>query len=137
MLAPVAVICLIPFAWCYLLPRLGVVAWKVFIWSCTLEGFSAALAMIYLAVISAFDYLGAGVDGTLSSLSENLGAFSRHLSTPQGLAASTTVLVVFVILVLSLPLIRDKVSALSNTCAGVPSIRIAPVSPTSNDSIKR
>ena len=130
MLAPTAVICLLPFAWCYVLPKLGLVAWKLLIWSCIFVGFSAALTMIYLAIISAFDYLGAGVDGTLNSLSENLGEFSSHMPTPQGLTSSVVVLTTFVILVLCLPLIRDKISTLSNKCAGVPLIRIAPVSPT-------
>ena len=90
-LALVAAICLIPFAWCYVLPKLGPVAWKLFIWVCTSVGFSAALAIIYLAVVATSDYLGAGVGGTLSSLSESLGEFSHHLPTPQGLAALTII----------------------------------------------
>ena len=80
------------------MPRMGPVAWKVFIWVCTLVGFSATLAIIYLVIIAAFDYLGAGVGGTLNSLSESLGEFSHHLPTPQGLVALTIVLVVFVML---------------------------------------
>ena len=134
-LAPVAAICLVPFVWCYVLPKLGMVAWKLFIWVCTLVGFSAAFAIIYLTIIAAFDHIGAGVDGTLNSLSESLGEFSNHLPTPQGLVALTIVLVVFVILLWCLPLTCDKLSALSKTCTGVPSIQIAPVSPSSNDRV--
>ena len=134
MLGPVAAICLVPFVWCYVLPKLGPAAWKGFIWVCTLVGFSAALAIIYLAIIAAFNYLGTGVDVTLKSLADSLGEVSHNLPTPQGLVALTIVLVVFVILLWCLPLICGQLSALTKTCAGVPSIRTAPASPTSNDS---
>ena len=132
-LGPVAAICLVPFVWYYVLPKLRPVAWNVFMWGCTLVGFSAALAIIYLAVIAAFDYLGTGVDVTVNSLSDGLGEFSQNLPTPQGLAALTTLLIVFVVLLWCLPLVCNKLSALTKTRAGVPSIRIAPASPTSND----
>ena len=114
-LAPIAAICLIPFGWYYVLPRLGPVAWKLCLWACTLVGFSAALAVIYIAIISAFDYLGAGVDGTLNSLSESLGELGHQLPTPQGMTALAVVSVCVVVLIWCLPLIYGKIAALSNT----------------------
>ena len=39
-LGPTAAICLVPFIWCYVLPKLGPAVWKVFICACTLVAVS-------------------------------------------------------------------------------------------------
>ena len=132
-LGPIVVICLVPFVWCYVLPKLGLAGWEVFVGGCTLVGVSAALAVIYLVIIATFDYLGVGVGGTLKSLPQRLGEFSHHLPTPLGMAALTLTLMVLAILLWCLPLICHKLSALSKTRAGVPLVRIAPAFPPSID----